>query len=137
MSRFVLDASVVLTWCFPDEKSQKAEIIAERIAAGDLAVVTSFWAHEVLNSLLVGERRKRIAADQTKAFLGELQRMFVVPDTTAPAMVFDVIQGLCRKHGLTSYDAAYLEIAMRGQHALATVDDALMEAARAEGVTLL
>jgi predicted nucleic acid-binding protein len=91
----------------------------------------------VLNSLLAGERKKRITADRTKAFLQGLQRMDVVTDTTAPAAVFNAIQRLCRKHGLTSYDAAYLEIAMRGKYQLATVDNALMNAARAEGVGLL
>jgi hypothetical protein len=39
MSRFVLDASTVLTWCFPDEESEKATEVSERIAAGDRAVV--------------------------------------------------------------------------------------------------
>lgn len=48
--RFVLDASVVLTWCFPDEEARKAEEISERIALGDKAAVTSFWRHEVLNA---------------------------------------------------------------------------------------
>jgi predicted nucleic acid-binding protein len=121
---------------FSDEQTQKAEVIAERIAAGEVAVVTSFWAHEVLNSPLVGERKKRITADQTKAFLEGLQGMAVVTDTTAPAAVFNAIQWLCRTHGLTSYDAAYLKIAMRGKYQLATVDNALMNAARAEGVGL-
>ena len=46
MSRFVLDASIVLTWCFPDEASQKAEEISERIASGDRIVVSAFWRHE-------------------------------------------------------------------------------------------
>jgi hypothetical protein len=46
VSRFVLDASIVLTWCFPDEASQKAEEISERIASGDRIVVSAFWRHE-------------------------------------------------------------------------------------------
>jgi hypothetical protein len=53
LSRFVLDASVVLTWCFPDEQSQKAEVISERIAAGDQPAVTALRPHEVLNALLL------------------------------------------------------------------------------------
>ncbi len=58
MTQFVLDASIVLTWCFPDEEAQKAEKISERIALGDKPAVPAFWRHEVLNALLVGERRK-------------------------------------------------------------------------------
>jgi hypothetical protein len=46
-----LDASIVLTWCFPDEAAQKAEKISERIALGDKPTVPAFWPHEVLNAL--------------------------------------------------------------------------------------
>jgi predicted nucleic acid-binding protein len=53
------------------------------------------------------------------------------------ATVFDVPEALCRKHGLTAYDAAYLELALRGGHGLATVDDDLHKAAAAEYVPLL
>ena len=60
MSRFVLDASTVLTWCFPDEKAQKAQEVSERIAFGDTVIVPSFWRHEILNALVVGEKRKRL-----------------------------------------------------------------------------
>jgi predicted nucleic acid-binding protein len=137
LSRFVLDASVVLTWCFPDEQSQKAEIIAEKIAEGDRATVTAFWPHEVLNALLMGERRKRLTPELTSAFLQDLKRMAVDVDTTVAAAVFQTVQELCRKHRLTSYDAAYLELAMRGKYPLATVDEDLMKAAQVEGVELL
>jgi predicted nucleic acid-binding protein len=57
VSRFVLDASIVLTWCFPDEESQKAQEVAERIAGGDRVIVPAFWRHEMLNALLVGEKK--------------------------------------------------------------------------------
>jgi predicted nucleic acid-binding protein len=50
VNRFVLDASIVLTWCFPDEESQKAQEVAERIAAGDRVIVPAFWRHEMLNA---------------------------------------------------------------------------------------
>ena len=62
---FVLDASIALTWCFPDEEAQKAEEIAERIAAGETVIVPAFWRHEILNALLVGEKRKRLRPDLT------------------------------------------------------------------------
>jgi predicted nucleic acid-binding protein len=63
LSRFVLDASTVLTWCFPDEEAQKAQEISERIAHGDKVIVPSFWRHEILSALLVGERRKRLTPE--------------------------------------------------------------------------
>ncbi len=138
MSRFVLDASIVLTWCFPDEESQKAQEIAERIAAGDRVIVPAFWRHEMLNALLVGERRKRLTAELTQAFIDDLDRLPVDMDLPASsAVVFHATQALCRKHGLTAYDAAYQEIAIRETTALATVDEDLRRAAVAEHVQVL
>ncbi len=138
MSRFVLDASIVLTWCFPDEETKGAEEISERIAAGDRVTVPAFWRHEVLNALLMGERRKRLTPELSQAFITDLNRLPVdVDDRATASTVFDVTQSLCRKHGLTAYDAAYLEIAMRETFALATVDDDLKKAAIAEGVSVL
>ena len=80
MSQFVLDASIILTWCFPDEESQKALEISERIAAGERVAVPAFWRHEILNALLVGERRKRITPELTQAFLDDLDRLPVDVD---------------------------------------------------------
>ena len=84
----------------------------------------------------MGERRKRLTPELTKAFLQDLQRMRVYVDAATASTVFETIQELCRKHTLTSYDAAYLELAMRGKYPLATLDD-VMKAAKAEGVRLL
>ena len=138
MNRFVLDASIVLTWCFPDEESRQADEIAERIAGGARPIVPAFWRHEMLNALLVGERRKRLTAELTQEFLQDLDRLPV--DVDAPpsaAVVFTTTQALCRKHRLTAYDAAYLEIAVREGGALATLDEELRRAAISEGVRLL
>ena len=71
MSRFVLDASTVLTGCFPDEKAQRAQEISELIASGDTVVVPAFWRHEVLNALLLGEKRNRTTPEPTQAFITE------------------------------------------------------------------
>jgi predicted nucleic acid-binding protein len=138
VSRFVLDASIVLTWCFPDEQSQHAEAISERIARGERAVVPAFWRHEMLNALLVGERRKRISPQLTQAFIDDLDRLPIDIDVPATsAIVFTATQALCRKYQLTAYDAAYLEIAVRDKNPLATVDEDLRRAALAEGVEVL
>ena len=138
MSQFVLDASTVLTWCFPDEEAQKAQEISERIAAGETVAVPAFWRHEILNTLLVGERRKRLTPALTQMFIEDLNRLPVnVDDQTTASVVFETTQSLCRKHGLTAYDAAYLEIAVRNGYPLATVDEDLKKATIAEGVLLL
>ena len=138
MSRFVLDASTVLTWCFPDEQAQKAQEISDRIAAGETVAVPAFWRHEILSALLIGERRKRLTPALIQSFIEDLNRLPVDVDQRATAeVVFQTTQALCRKHGLTSYDAAYLEIAVRNGYPLATVDLDLKRAAAAEGVPLL
>ena len=138
MTRFVLDASIVLTWCFPDEEAQKAQEISERIAGGDTVVVPALWRHEVLNALLVGEKRNRLTPELTLAFIADLERLPInVDDGATWDIVFNVTQALCRKHALTAYDAAYLEIAIRSGYPLATVDKDLKRAAVAEDVKLL
>ena len=138
MNRLALDASVVLTWCFPDEESQKALEISERIANGARVAAPAFWRHEILNAVLVGERRKRLTRDLSRTFIDDLNRLPIDVDQSATsATVFDVTQAVCRKHGLTAYDAAYLELALRGGHGLATVDDDPHKAAAAEYVPLL
>jgi predicted nucleic acid-binding protein len=134
---FVLDASIVLTWCFPDEEAQKAEKISERIALGDKPAVPAFWRHEVLNALLMGEKRKRLTSELVQAFIGDLERLQAEIDTPEASAVFHATQDLCRKHGLTAYDAAYLELAVRHRIAIATADGALERAARAEGIEIV
>ncbi len=135
---FVLDASIALTWCFPDEEAQKAQEISERIVAGETVVVPAFWRHEILNALLVGERRKRLTPELTRAFIEDLNRLPIDVDLRiTSANVFEETQSLCRKHGLTAYDAAYLELATRSGCSLATADSDLRGAALAEDVDLL
>lgn len=138
MSRIVLDASVVLTWCFQDEETQKASEIAEWIARGSRISVPPFWRHEVLNALLVAERGKRIVSGLTDAFLVALARLPVdVDDRLDVNTVLFNTQSLSRHHGLTAYDAAYLELAVSLGCALATVDRELRRAAEAQGVAIV
>ena len=68
----VVDASVTLSWCFPDEQTPLSLQVLDRLNAGEEALVPAFWPVEVLNSLLVGERRGWISPEQTRAFLRKL-----------------------------------------------------------------
>jgi predicted nucleic acid-binding protein len=69
----VVDASVTLSWCFPDEQTPMSLNVLDGLKSGERALVPAFWALEVLNTLLLGERKGRIAAEQTKAFLDALR----------------------------------------------------------------
>ncbi len=137
MSRFVLDASVVLTWCFPDENAALAQHVADMFKRGDTAVAPSFWPHEVLNALLVGEKRKRISKELVRSFLDDLAALPIVLEQFPAKVVFDRIQHLSREHGLTAYDAAYLDLALSSGLPLATLDEDLARASKKARVRLV
>lgn len=137
MSRFVLDASVVLTWCFPDENAGMAQHVASLFKQGGTAVAPSFWPHEVLNALLVGEKRKRISKELVRSFLDDLAALPIVLEQVPAGVVFERIQRLSREHGLTAYDAAYLDLALDSGLPLATLDEDLMRAAKKGRVRLV
>ena len=130
MSRFVLDASIVLTWCFPDENAAMARHVAGMFKRGDTAVAPSFWPHEVLNALLVGEQRKRISKELVRSFLDDLATLPIVLEQFPAGVVFDRVQHLSREHGLTAYDAAYLDLALDSGLPLATLDEDLVRACK-------
>ncbi len=129
----VLDASVVLAWALPDERSPVATVALERTADED-AVVPALWWFEVRNALIASERRRRLDQGATATFLQRLARLPVQIDRSPDEAA---LLALARRHRLTVYDAAYLELAVRVGATLATGDTALAEAARREAVTLL
>ena len=137
MSRFVLDASVVLTWCFPDENVALAQHVAGLFKQGHTAVVPPFWPHEVLNALLVGEKRKRISKELVRSFLDDLATLPIVLEQFPAGIVFGRIESLSREHGLTAYDAAYLDLAQASGLPLATLDQDLVRASKKARVRLV
>jgi predicted nucleic acid-binding protein len=137
VSRFVLDASIVLTWCFPDEDAPLAQHVADRFKQGDTALAPSFWPHEVLNALLAGEKRKRISGALVQSFLNDLAALPVALAQSPAGTVFDRVQSLSRKHDLTAYDAAYLDLALESGLPLATLDGDLIRACKKAGAGLV
>jgi predicted nucleic acid-binding protein len=104
---------------------------------GEQALVPSFRSLEVLNILLLGERKGRIAPQQTKTFLDDLQALNPVLDYASLEQVAGPVQIICRDHKLTPYDAIYIELAIRPGNPLATQDQSQREAAQALGVFCL
>ena len=137
MTRIVVDASITLSWCFPDEQTPLSLKVLERLRAGEQALVPSFWSVEVLNSLLVAERRGRISPKQTAAFLEDLGGLNPSFDYVSLEQVSGPVQRLCREHALTPYDALYVELAMRLKCPLATQDQAQKNAAAAQNIDCL
>jgi predicted nucleic acid-binding protein len=136
LSRFVLDASVALAWCFEDESSAAADEILDHLASNE-ALVPATWPAEVGNALLAGERRKRITPAGISRSLGLLGELNIRADEAVMHSSMGALVALARSAKLSVYDAAYLFLAMREGIPLATLDHALGEAARRAGVALL
>jgi predicted nucleic acid-binding protein len=132
----ILDCSMAIAWCFADESTPKTAQIQDRLAV-ETAVVPGLWFLEVANVLAMAEKRKRISPDDSMQFVQLLSNLDIQVDEDASRQVFDRILPLCRSHGLTSYDATYLDVALRWQIPLASLDDALRSAATSLGVQVL
>ena len=130
---FVLDASVVASWCFPDEFAPNAEAALRRIAQEAALAPALLW-FELRNVLLMGERRNRLSEAQTTSFLKYIGELPVEVDRDPDD---GVVLSLARAYRLSVYDAVYLELAQRKGLPLATLDNALMAAARAGKVPLV
>jgi predicted nucleic acid-binding protein len=129
---FVLDTSMVVS-SYLNEGMSVADAVIRRLDV-DRAIVTGLFWFEVRNAMLVAERRKRITVEQSDEFLVKLETLPIEIDE---APVSTMVMRLARTHGLTAYDAGYLELASRRRLPLATFDSALLRAARTEGVMLL
>lgn len=135
--RFVLDASVAVAWCFEDESTTFTEGVLDSLSAGKEAVVPAVWPLEVANALLVAERRKRLTIAQVT---GQLRRIGGLPITVVPigaTHAFEQVLSVARREGLSAYDAAYMQLALSEALPLATLDEDLRRAAKANGIVLL
>jgi len=134
-TEFILDNSVAMVWGFDDEADPYAESLLDLMPTAR-AYVPTLWPLEVANVLLVGERRKRITPADTAAFLALLGTFPITVDDETTVRAWSETLSLARAQGLSVYDAAYLELAMRRGLPLATLDDKLKAAAQAVGVSL-
>ena len=133
MSGFVLDCSVAATWLFDDEATPETDALLDRLKQ-EGALVPGIWHLEIGNVLVRAERRKRIAMSRVAAYLHLLKRLAIVTDTETTERALRETLNLARQGGLSTYDAAYLDLAMRRGLPLATLDRALIRAARFVGV---
>ncbi len=131
---WVVDTSITLAWGLPDESSPKADRFWNEVDSEIPLHVPSLWWYECANALVVAKRRKRLRDGQAQ----RLSRLLgALPVTTASAPVagdLDRLMAMADRHGLSAYDAAYLDLARRLMVGVATLDKRLAAAARAEGV---
>ena len=132
----VLDSSATLAWIFSDETTEPIRRLFDTVS-DEGAVVPALWRLEVANSLTVAVRRGRIDADFRRASLADLALLDIATDQHMDFHAWSETLGLADRFQLTLYDAAYLELAVRRDLPLATLDDKLRAAASALGVGLL
>lgn len=136
MTALVLDASIVVCWCFDDEATDATRQILEHLREND-AVVPSVWPLEIANTLAMAERRGRIARTDATEFVALLGSLAVVVDGETTHQAFGRTLELARGERLSAYDASYLELAMRLGLPLATKSSDLGTAATRLGVAVL
>jgi predicted nucleic acid-binding protein len=131
---WVVDTSMALAWGLPDEESPSADEFWREVIAEVSLHVPSLWWYECANALVVARRWDRLTAEEA-LHLGTL--LAALPLNTAASPVghdLSRLQRLAGKHGLSAYDAAYLDLADRLGVGLATLDGRLAEAAHAEDI---
>lgn len=133
---FVVDCSIAMAWLFNDEATPKTAALLNRLAT-ETTLVPAWWFIEITNVLAMAERRGRIKPTESDAFIADLSKLGIERDDEAPDRAFTHLLALCRRHRLTSYDAIYLDLAVRRNLPLATLDDALRKVAHKSGVRLL
>jgi predicted nucleic acid-binding protein len=133
LSAGVVDSSIALTWCFEDEASAETETLFERVRDAG-AVVPGLWHLELGNALLQAEKRGRITMADLSLRLELIADLPISVDQETPARSWREILILARTEQLTTYDAAYLELAIRRGLPLMTKDCELAAAAKRLGV---
>ena len=128
-ARFVVDNSVVMSWCFEDEGNSYAEAVLESLEAEE-AFVPAIWPLEVGTVLLVAEREKRLSRASVVRFLELLGSLPIVVEQETPERMLKEIVSLAREHRLSTYDASYLDLAMKLDLPLSTQDTSLVKAAK-------
>jgi predicted nucleic acid-binding protein len=132
----VLDASITIAWMYPEESTAGAMAVWRRVAAGG-AWVPGLWKLEVANVLELRLRRGRMDAAFVATTLADLESLPIEVDGETDVRAWSETLELARRHKLTLYDAAYLELALRRGMPLASLDRELRAAAEAEAVVVL
>lgn len=138
MSRFVLDNTITMAWCFAEEATEFTEVLLDRLSnLTDTALVPALWLYEVVNVAEMAVRKGRISKEKATAFLESLAELPIEVEDLSRTEVFVSVRGLAERYVLTAYDAAYLELAIRHRLPLAALDSDLIKAARAAGVEFI
>jgi predicted nucleic acid-binding protein len=133
MAAFVIDASVAAAWSFKDETTDYTNGVLKAVSGPVEAVAPRLWAYEIRNSVLMGLRRKRITRSDARDFLDSIVALRI---SLIDPLSYDGIFALAEQHGVTFYDAAYLDLAIRQGLPLASLDNELIQAADRSGISI-
>lgn len=125
---FVIDNSVVMSWCFKDERSQYADSVLDQLQEAT-AYTPPIWPLEVVNVLLVAERKKRLSKADSVRFITLLSQLPIIVEYDRADSMKNLLT-LARVNELSIYDAAYLDLSLKKGLAIATIDTRLIEAAK-------
>lgn len=131
----VLDSSAVVAWALDDENALGPDLLAQ-LATSESGIVPMHWILEVTNALRMAVRRRRLAPGDPPQILERIRNQPIDVDSETFVRAWLETPALAERHNLTTYDAAYLELAMRLDVPLATQDGELARAARTVGVPL-
>ena len=134
---FIVDASVGFAWVYQGQATSETDRLLNEVATGATVVVPALWYLEMSNVLLIAQRHHRLTAIQRKAALEKLAAMQFMVDEEGTRHAFGKTSDLAEKHGLTIYDATYLELALRRSLPLASRDESLKNAAKQCGLKTL
>ena len=135
MTKVVIDASVALAWCFPDEGNEYADKVLIALE-GISILVPAICALEVTNAILVGERAKRLSQPEILHFSMLLQNLSLVQEVQPVDQDLTNVLPLACDHDLSAYAASYLDLSLRHNAPLATLDRKLRKAAQKAGAKL-
>lgn len=138
MTAFVLDNSVAMRWLLESVKAPDqtyAEAVLVSLADGD-AFVPNLWHLEATNVLLGAEQRGDVSLGEIERFIAQLENLPLHVDPLTARQSFTRTMSLARAYKLSSYDAAYLELAIREGLPLATLDKDLIKAAKKADVAI-
>jgi predicted nucleic acid-binding protein len=138
LKRFVLDASVALGWLIDSPIPSYAIQVRQALLQGTRAVVPALWFLEVVNGLVVAERRRILTATEVGRCVTDLEHLQEQAiETSSGFITMRQVLTTARIFRLSAYDAVYLDTARGEGLPLATLDKSLRSAAESAGVELL
>ncbi len=136
--KFVLDNSVTMRWFFGDGKPNEINYALNVLETmkNAAAIVPSIWGLEVSNVIAKAEYKGLVTEARSAVFLKMLKELDIEADFQTHLRSLDDILNLARRYGLSSYDASYLELALRENVPLAALDEDLIKSAKKAGIKI-